>query len=370
MKNLIIITLLSLAPMFIFAQITVKSPNGDVGVGTSTPAAKLDVAGDTKTEGAIIEKAGGSASVSCERISFSAFAFGAGVQGGFTADENYHLEFRSNTRANVLNRQISTGNLLLRFRKNTGWVGFGVGNPATELHVNGSITYNGSINNASDRRLKKNIDNFGYGLQEVLQLTPVTYEYNGKANFRNAGQQQVGLIAQELKKVAPELVSTFTHEEEDAETKVVKSEEYLMISESSIKYMLINAVKEQQDKIETLEQELAEMKEMMQAVINNQNVDIGSQDIQLNGGGAYLEQNQPNPFNTHTLIRYNLPTDATDAIVNIFNENGQLIHSETIAQTGVGQIRVKAGTIPAGTYSYSLVVNGKVTDTKRMVIVK
>ena len=156
--------------MIAFSQIHVIAPDGNVGVGTSTPTEKLDVNGDTKTKGAIIEKTGGSASVSCERVNFSAFAFGAGVHGGFTIDQNYHLEFRSNTRANVLNRQISTGNLLLRFRKNTGWAGFGVGNPASELHVNGSITYNGSLNNASDRRLKKNINGFDYGLKEVLQL--------------------------------------------------------------------------------------------------------------------------------------------------------------------------------------------------------
>ena len=349
MKNIIYIVLLSIVPMIAFSQIHVIAPDGNVGVGTSTPTEKLDVNGDTKTKGAIIEKTGGSASVSCERVNFSAFAFGAGVHGGFTIDQNYHLEFRSNTRADVLNRQISTGNLLLRFRKNTGWAGFAVGNPASELHVNGSITYNGSLNNASDRRLKKNINGFDYGLKEVLQLNPVTFEYNGKANFRNAGQQQVGLVAQELQKVAPEMVSTFTHEEEDAETKITKSEDYLMISESSIKYMLINAVKEQQNEIETLKQELTEMKAMMQAVISSENTDINRQNIQLDGG-TYLEQNQPNPFNDNTLIKYQVPADAADAVVNIFDMNGQLIHSEVITNTGKGQIQLKAGTIAAGTY--------------------
>ena len=262
MKNLIYIILMTLTPMFMFAQNSSLKviENGNVGINTDNPTEKLDVAGDTKTEGIIVEKAGGSGSVSCERIGSSAFAFGAGVQAGFTADENFHLEFRNNTRANVLNRQISTGNLLLRFRKNTGRAGFGMGNPASALHVNGSITYNGSLNNASDRRLKTNINDFKYGLDEVLQLRPVNFRYNGKAGFKNAGQDQVGLVAQDLQKVAPELVSTFTHEEENEESKVIKSEDYLMISESSIKYMLVNAIKEQQNKIETLEQELAERK--------------------------------------------------------------------------------------------------------------
>jgi len=104
--------------------------------------------------------------------------------------------------------------------------------------------------------------------------------------------------------------------------------------------------------------------------LNTQNTDINRHNIQLNGSGAYLEQNQPNPFNNSTLIRYNTPIDATNAVVNIFNKNGQVIHSESITNMGKGQIQIKAGTIAAGTYSYSLVVNGNIVDTKRMVIVK
>ena len=65
-----------------------------------------------------------------------------------------------------------------------------------------------------------------------------------------------------------------------------------------------------------------------------------------------------------------VPTDATNAVVNIFDAKGKLIHSERLGQTGVGEIQIKAGTIAAGTYSYSLVVNGNIMDTKRMVIAK
>jgi len=71
-------------------------------------------------------------------------------------------------------------------------------------------------------------------------------------------------------------------EEIDIRTNAKKSAEtYLNINESSIKYMLINAVKEQQDKIESLEQELADMKEMMSAVLNGQGTDINRQSIKM-----------------------------------------------------------------------------------------
>jgi len=49
---------------------------------------------------------------------------------------------------------------MLRGRGDNGRMGINIGNPATQLHVNGSLTYNGSLNNASDRRLKTNINDF------------------------------------------------------------------------------------------------------------------------------------------------------------------------------------------------------------------
>jgi len=215
-KYIIIIFLLSIATINLSAQsATIKvTSGGDVGVGTDTPDEKLEVAGNTKTEGIVIERPFNSAAVSCERLNASAFAFGAGAHAGFTVDRNYHLDFRSNARSFVVARSISTGILMLRFKKLTGYAGFGgVGNPATSIHTNGSITYNGGLFNASDERLKQNISEMNYGLKEVLQLNPVTYQYNGKAGIPNVDKTHFGLKAQNLQKVAPGLVSTFTYEE-------------------------------------------------------------------------------------------------------------------------------------------------------------
>jgi len=54
MKNLIysvFVILLALSPMFVDAQVYVKAPNGDVGVGTDTPIQKLDVDGNLNVRG-------------------------------------------------------------------------------------------------------------------------------------------------------------------------------------------------------------------------------------------------------------------------------------------------------------------------------
>ena len=60
---------------------------------------------------------------------------------------------------------------------------------------------NGTIQ-TSDRRLKMNIEPLGYGLEEVLMMSPVSYQWKD-----GQGESKVGLIAQEVRELVPEVVS-------------------------------------------------------------------------------------------------------------------------------------------------------------------
>ena len=86
-------------------------------------------------------------------------------------------------------------------------VGIGTSTPSSKLHVNGSITYNGSLTNASDKRLKTDVKKFSYGLDEILGLRPIEYRYNGIGDLPSE-KTHVGIFAQDLQEVAPELVGT------------------------------------------------------------------------------------------------------------------------------------------------------------------
>ena len=104
----------------------------------------------------------------------------------------------------------------------------------------------------SDLRLKTNINNYKAGLHEVLQIRPVTYQYNEKSGF----QQEVldktyhGIIAQEMQEIAPYMVGEF---ELDGAT-------YLNYDGNALIYMLVNAIQEQQQQIEKLEERLENLK--------------------------------------------------------------------------------------------------------------
>ena len=101
------------------------------------------------------------------RTDQSAMVFGAGVQCGFTFDEAYNFELRANNRTAVENRQVSIGTLIMRIRGSAGNYNVGIKrtNAVELLDVNGNIRYNGTTYNASDKRLKKDINKFSFRLR-------------------------------------------------------------------------------------------------------------------------------------------------------------------------------------------------------------
>lgn len=247
------------------AQIKVIAPNGDVGIGTSTPSEKLEVLGRLLIQDGSVVRSGASASLMFDRSDKSAFIIGAGNDAGMSWDNQFNFELRSNLRSRITgNRYIQNGLLRFKILGSNGNVGIGTGAPVEKLHVNGNIQA-GTMFYASDKRLKNNIKPLSYGLKEVLQLNTKTFNYHtiNKSKSTDSDNVNVGIIAQELQKIAPELVSTFTWEEEDDSGNIVSSTDYLRINDTSIKWLLVNAIQEQQKIIEKLTNRLTKIETML-----------------------------------------------------------------------------------------------------------
>jgi hypothetical protein len=132
-----------------------------------------------------------------------------------------------------------------------GSVGIGTSSPTAKLSVNGSANKpgGGTWTVFSDARSKENVLNYSRGLDEILQLRPVSFTY--KEEFGFGTDSYVGLIAQEVEKVVPSMVN-------DVETDSIK--DFKELDPNELTYMLINAVKSLNKKIEILESEIAELK--------------------------------------------------------------------------------------------------------------
>lgn len=110
----------------------------------------------------------------------------------------------------------------------------------------------GSWAATSDVRLKQNIKPYNEGLQQLMNINPVSFQYNSLSGY-NTNKRFVGVIAQDLQKIAPYMVGTFTK----------NGEQYYNVDNGAMTYMLINAVKEQQKEIEELKATIKKLEKIL-----------------------------------------------------------------------------------------------------------
>jgi hypothetical protein len=141
-------------------------------------------------------------------------------------------------------------NVLTALRSN-GNVGIGTSSPSYQLQLSTDSAAKPTSalwTIASDERIKENINPYNKGLQELLKINPITYDYNGLGGFTK-GKGGVGIIAQEIIDILPDSVSSIKvklNETDDQETDILNFNGHELI------YVLINAIKEQQAQIEEL----------------------------------------------------------------------------------------------------------------------
>jgi len=100
--------------------------------------------------------------------------------------------------------------------------------------VSNDLTVGGDIVVSSDARLKANIVSLGSTLAKLLLIDGKSY------TMKKNGKQKIGVLAQDIQKVFPELVTT-------------DDKEMLAVNYQGLVPVLINALKEQDDKISRLE---------------------------------------------------------------------------------------------------------------------
>jgi hypothetical protein len=86
-----------------------------------------------------------------------------------------------------------------------------------------------------------------------------------------------------------------------------------------------------------------------------------------------LTYNYPNPFTGKTTIQFNLTTkEAVHVEIKIFDRLGKMVKLLDVqsAKTGINTVGLDMHDLPSGMYYYSLFVNDRQTDSKKMVVVR
>jgi hypothetical protein len=185
---------------------------GKVGIGTTSPTARLDVEYNQGTlssynysttstwHGKGLRLAGGSNS--------GGFLYGHDINHSIFLRQSPFSTNDHNAYCNVGYHAFYTGghiqNQTERLRiTSDGNVGIGTTSPGYKLDVNGTIYASGDVIMFSDERKKTHIEAIPNALEKVLQLRGVTFNKLDDDNRRHSG-----VIAQEVEKVLPEVVYT------------------------------------------------------------------------------------------------------------------------------------------------------------------
>lgn len=115
-------------------------------------------------------------------------------------------------------------------------------------------------------------------------------------------------------------------------------------------------------KYKDIENKLERMEQLIDHLSENPNV---VQKIEISRL-AKLEQNTPNPFQGITKIKYFLRADIKNANIKIYDATGRIVRNEKIDNRGKGEIEVRISEFSKGIYHYSLEIDGKIIDTKKM----
>jgi Chaperone of endosialidase len=214
--------------------------DGDVGVGTGSPAAELN----------LLRNQAGATEFRIDNTNAAGFA-GAYFNGGFSGSTGGFVQWNNTTGAENLFVATATAKPLhfgtdntvrMTVVQTTGRVGIGTTAPDQLFSVNGDASKvgGGSWQSFSDVRLKNIRGKFSTGLNAVMRLQPLLYEYksNNPLGLQSRGVH-VGFGAQDLLKVIPEAVS-------------VNDSGYLMVNNDPILWTMLNAIKEQQKEIAEL----------------------------------------------------------------------------------------------------------------------
>ena len=254
----------------------------------------------------------------------------------------------------------------------------------------------------SDEQFKTNVADLDGTLDILTSLQPHQYYFDTinyeRLNFGTG--LQFGFIAQEVASKYPNLVhsSTLPAEYDSLGVEIAPAIKYKSLNYTAIIPLNTQAIIELNHKVESkdsiinaqsaqitdlnnrltnlencLSALLPTLCSMNQSLIQNNSAEqqaLVRKDIAVtlsNKDAIVLDQNVPNPFAEQTVINFSIPETVKKAQIHFYDGQGKLIQSVDVADRGLGSLTVFGSDLSSGVYTYTLVADGQVVATKKMM---
>jgi trimeric autotransporter adhesin len=224
----------------------------------------------------------------------------------------------------------------------------------------------------SDGRFKNDIKEDVSGLDFINHLRPVSYVVDKVAinkflhvsdssgsptETKSAPMRQTGFIAQEVEALVKKTGYVFSGIDAPKNENDPYGIRYATFVVPLVKAMqeLSTKVEEQQEQIQLLLAQLYSKSETDTKGVSGNTK-------------AFLLQNNPNPFTSETEIKMTLPENVGNAAIMIYTLEGKQLKNIRVHDRGDVSVKISGNELSAGMYLYTLIADGKVLDTKRMVL--
>jgi len=224
----------------------------------------------------------------------------------------------------------------------------------------------------SDGRFKSDVKEDVSGLDFINGLRPVSYTLDipamekflglpdsaakTVAASRKKSTRTTGFVAQEVEALVKKAGYVF-----DGVDAPQSDQDHYSIRYDLFVVPLVKALQELSAKVEAQQ---IQIEELLSQAGTQGNVKSGA------GGKSVLYQNMANPFSSETEIRMVVAEDVASAQLILYNLEGTQLKSIEVKGRGEQSVKLSGNELKAGIYLYAFIADGKIVDTKRMVLVK
>jgi len=233
----------------------------------------------------------------------------------------------------------------------------------------------------SDGRFKKEVQEDLPGLEFITQLRPVSYvidktklnDFLGKTLSKyneetpTEEKRESGFIAQEVEEIVQKSGYTFSGVDE-----LQNENDIYGIRYSMFVVPLVKAVQELNDKVDMQNQTIEELKNIVKTQQEGINAMLRKGQVKMNNETTTSElfSIYPNPLNEEATINMMLTNTVKNAKIIIYTLDGKELNSFPVNSRGKTSIQISKGQLQPGTYLYTLITDGSIIDTKRMILAK
>lgn len=274
-----------------------------------------------------------------------AFGFNA-LQSNTTGSNNTTIGYQADVASGSLTNAIALGYGARATRSNSAVLG-----NESVVSIGGFSSWSTLIGDDSKQNITANVP----GLAFINQLNPVTF------NVNNGDQMTYsGFSIQNVSDAASSLGYSFNGIDNDGNSNVGLRYAMFVVP-------MVQAIKELGAEVNKKDSIINSLQSQMNVIMDR----LSSLDVQTRSANVNIKlyQNYPNPFNTSTTVKFDLPENFDVAKVVFYNQIGAVVYVENIAKAGENTFTVDNNKLKGnGCYFYSLYVDGKLIDTKKMIL--